>query len=59
MVDLNLQNECLAYVAKKGRQRPSLTDVMTLYCGLAPGVKVSDLCDRHQDHASRINEQYV
>jgi len=57
MVDSNLQNECLACVARKGHQRPSLTDVMTLYCGLAPGVKVSDLCIRHQDHSSRVNEQ--
>ena len=56
-MDSKLRGECLAYVAKKGHQRPSLKDVMTLYCGLGPGVKVSDLCLRHQDNSSRVNEQ--
>nr|CAB3264429.1 nitrogen permease regulator 2-like protein [Phallusia mammillata] len=57
MDDLEFQKECLNYVARTGHQRPSLRDVMTLYCGLAPGVKVQDLCLRHQDEISRVNEQ--
>ena len=57
MDNQELQNECLEYVAEYGIQPPSLHDVITLYCGLSPGVEVKDLCMRYQDQISRVNVQ--
>ncbi|CAK8689336.1 unnamed protein product [Clavelina lepadiformis] len=57
MENPRLQSECLRFIAKKGHQLPTLHDVMTLYCGLSPGVKVQDLCLRHQNEMTRVNEQ--
>ena len=57
MDNQELQNECLEYVSNSDNQPPTLHDVMTLYCGLSPGVEVKDLCMRYTDQISRVNVQ--
>ena len=57
MDNQELQNECLEYVSITGNQPPTLHDVITLYCGLSPGVEVKDLCMRYTDQISRVNVQ--
>jgi len=52
-----IQQECLTYVHKPGRKKPTVHDVITLYCGLKPSMKVKDLCSRYQQQIMKVNEQ--
>uniref|UniRef100_H2YTV6 Nitrogen permease regulator 2-like protein n=1 Tax=Ciona savignyi TaxID=51511 RepID=H2YTV6_CIOSA len=55
--DTTMQHACLDYVSRSGHQKPTLHDVMTLYCGLAPRITLRDLCNMFQDQITRVNEQ--
>ncbi|XP_068713693.1 GATOR1 complex protein NPRL2-like isoform X1 [Montipora foliosa] len=57
MHDKKLQEECLQYVAKKGRSLPSFRDVFMLYCGLSPGATVKDLCSRYNPSNLHVDER--
>uniref|UniRef100_T1IUN9 Nitrogen permease regulator 2-like protein n=1 Tax=Strigamia maritima TaxID=126957 RepID=T1IUN9_STRMM len=53
----NLQEECRKYVAINERHLPANRDIFKLYCALAPGSTVKDVCSRHNPHSLKIDEQ--
>ncbi|KAL5013159.1 hypothetical protein ScPMuIL_007429 [Solemya velum] len=55
--DMQLQEECIQFVAKKIRVLPSLRHVFLLYAGLTPGTTVRDLCARYNPHGLKIDER--
>ncbi|XP_064422209.1 GATOR complex protein NPRL2 isoform X3 [Latimeria chalumnae] len=55
--DKTLQEECLLYVTKQGHKRASLREVFQLFCGLAPGTTVRDLCSRYAQQLQRVDER--
>eukprot|EP00118_Oscarella_pearsei_P014317 m.122012 g.122012 ORF g.122012 m.122012 type:complete len:221 (+) comp37764_c0_seq2:81-743(+) len=53
-----LADECLHFITKQGRLRPSIKDVFSLYCALCHGVTVKDLCTaRHETYGMGIDER--
>lgn len=56
--DVQLQDECIRYVARKGLSaEPKFRDLFMLYCSLAPGTTVRDLCNRYNPHNLKIDEK--
>lgn len=48
----------MRFVSKKGwAHPPSFKDIFQLYCALAPGVTLKDMCTRFNPHAMKIDER--
>lgn len=52
-----LQEECIKYVARNENSPPTFRSIFMLYCGLAPGITVRDLCTRFNPHTLRVDER--
>ncbi|CAL1534555.1 unnamed protein product, partial [Lymnaea stagnalis] len=58
MEDVNLQEECVKFVAKSDRSCPEFRDVFMLYCTFTPGTTVKDLCVRQiNPHILKVDER--
>ncbi|XP_056020972.1 GATOR complex protein NPRL2-like isoform X2 [Ostrea edulis] len=55
--DVHLQEQCMHFVAIKGRTLPRLRDILTLYTSMTHGVTVKDLCCRYNPHGLKIDEK--
>ncbi|KAM7289188.1 GATOR complex protein NPRL2 isoform X1 [Ixodes scapularis] len=55
--DIALQKECIAYVARQGRPRPSFRSVFEMYCSFHLSNSVRDICSRTNPHGLGIDER--
>jgi len=53
----SLQEDCLKYVARNESVLPTFYSIFMLYCGLAPGTTVRDLCTRFSPQALKVDER--
>lgn len=57
LVESNMKEECLRYVAKSSTFRPSFRNVFQFYCSMTPGVTIKDLCMRLNPSGNGIDER--
>lgn len=55
--DHGLQKECIAYVARQGRPKPTFRSVFEMYCSFHQRSSVRDICSRTNPQALGIDER--
>lgn len=55
--NIDMQNECIRYVALDENKLPYFRNIFMLYCALGSGISVNALCSRHNTRALGIDEQ--
>lgn len=54
--DINLQNECIHFVAM-GNSLPCIRDILQIYCNLLQGSTLKSVCMRFSPHSKFIDER--
>lgn len=55
--DSVVQKECISYVARQGRPRPSFRSIFEMYCSFHLSNSVRDVCARTNPHSLGIDER--
>uniref|UniRef100_A0A023G1E1 Putative nitrogen permease regulator 2-like protein-like isoform 1 n=1 Tax=Amblyomma triste TaxID=251400 RepID=A0A023G1E1_AMBTT len=55
--DTVVQKECISYVARQGRPRPTFRSIFEMYCSFHHSNSVRDVCARTNPHSLGIDER--
>ncbi|XP_037274224.1 GATOR1 complex protein NPRL2-like isoform X1 [Rhipicephalus microplus] len=55
--DTHVQKECISYVARQGRPRPTFRSIFEMYCSFHLSNSVRDVCARTNPHSLGIDER--